>query len=282
MKLKSTIKNAARLPALFLILFFVSSPSFAQDGEQFNLWGSKTVFALDPLMDGLLLGGGALLSGGDLLLDNVLEVNRREYKGRTYYKSDVNRFDRKFMHQYSKKRDKAADILLAATMATPAVLAATQKEEWLTCGIMYAETLLIANGIKELTKLAVTRARPYMYYSSDTYPKKDIDDGDWANSFPSGHSTMAFASATFTSYTFCKYFKDSAWRFPVVAGSYAMAFGVATLRNRSGNHFMSDIVSGAAIGTAVGFLVPWLHTFNANNDLNIGLLSNGVSVAIKL
>ena len=243
---------------------------------------SDDVFSLSPVMDGILLGTGVLLSGSDLILDNVLKVNRQEYAGTVYSKDDVNSFDRKFMHSYSKSRDKAADFLLVATMATPAVLATTEKEEWLTCGVMYAETLLIANGIKELTKLAVNRTRPYMYYDAETFPEDDVDDGDWANSFPSGHSTMAFAGATFTSYTFCKYFPDSKLRIPVVAGSYAMACGVAALRLSSGNHFMSDVLTGAALGSAVGFLVPWVHTFNAkHDDVNVTLLANGVSVAVR-
>jgi undecaprenyl-diphosphatase len=272
--------------SLFLLLL-LSLPLFSQEdrgssgASSFNFWGSGKVFALNPLTDSALLGTGLLLSGGDLILDNALKLNRQEYKGEFYDKDDVNSFDRFFMQSYSKKLDLAGDLLLVATMATPAVLATTEKEEWLTCGVMYAETLLIANGIKEITKLCVNRARPYMYYDSETFPESDIDDGDWANSFPSGHCAMAFAGATFTSYTFCKYFPDSPWRFPVIASSFAMAAGTAALRIASGNHFMTDVLTGAVIGSAVGFLVPWLHTFNTKNDLNIALRADGFSVAVK-
>ena len=166
-------------------------------------------------------------------------------------------------------------------MAAPAVLLATDKDEWFTIGTMYAETLLIANGIKELTKLCVTRARPYMYYDPSTYPEDDLEDGDFANSFPSGHSTMAFAGATFASYTFSKYFPDSPYRYAVTGGSYALALATAALRIKSGNHFMTDVLSGAVIGSATGFLVPWLHTFNTKNNLNVGLTGNGVFVKVK-
>ena len=258
--------------AFFLLIF--SLPCHSEQQEGFP-------FALSPLKDGILLGAGVALSGSDLILDNVLEVNRQEYDGKIYSKDDVNSFDRIFMHQYSKSRDTAADVVLVAAMATPAVLAATEKREWLTCGVMYAETLLIANGIKELTKLAVNRTRPYMYYDAETFPKDDVDEGDWANSFPSGHSTMAFAGATFASYTFWNYFPESKWRIPVVAGSYGLACTVAALRLSSGNHFMTDVLAGACIGSAVGFFVPFLHTFNEQHDVNVSLLANGVSVAVK-
>lgn len=268
--------------SFFLFIFVIFPLSVNSEESKFNFWGNKEVFALSPVTDGILLGTGVLLSGGDLILDNVLELNRQEYDDRFFDKNDVNSLDRKFMHSYSKNRDKAADFLLVATMATPAVLVSCEREEWLTCGVMYAETLLISNGIKELIKLGVNRTRPYMYYDSETYPEDDVKDGDWANSFPSGHSTMAFASATFASYTFCKYFPESSWRYPVVAGSYAMAAGVAALRLSSGNHFFTDVAAGALIGSSVGFLTPWLHTFNAKNDLNVVLLPNGVSFKLKV
>jgi undecaprenyl-diphosphatase len=244
--------------------------------------GRGDVFALDGLKDGLIFGSGVLLSGGDLLLDNVLEFNRQKYDpSKVYDKDDVNAFDRIFMNSYSKKLDRAGDISLVAAMAAPAVLLATDKSEWFTVGVMYAETLLIANGIKELTKLCVTRARPYMYYAPSTYPDDDLEDGDFANSFPSGHSTMAFAGATFASYTFSNYFPDSPYRYAVTGGSYALALATAALRVKSGNHFMTDVLSGAVIGSATGFLVPWMHTFNTKNDLNVGLTGSGVFVKVK-
>lgn len=270
-----------KLKTIFFIQFFIllSSFSFADD---FKLLGSGEVFKLNPVTDGILFGTGAALSGADLILDNALEVNRAEYDGETFDKDDVNAFDRKFMHEYSSSKDKAADFVLAATMATPLVLIPTGKNEWFTEAVMYAETLLIANGIKEITKLCVNRTRPYMYYDSDTWPESDVDEGDYANSFPSGHTTIAFASATFTSYTFAKYFPDSAWKYPVIAGSYALAVGTSALRLMSGNHFMTDVLAGAAIGSAVGFLVPWLHTFNTSHDLNVSLFGNGVAFKIQL
>lgn len=260
-------------------VFFVGFVAAARD---FNIFGKGDVFRLTPLTDGILLGSGIALSGADLVLDNGLKVNRSEYNNETFNKDDVNVFDRYFMKSYSSSRDKAADFLLAAAVATPLALIPSGKDEWLTEGVMYAETLLIANGIKEITKLCVSRTRPYMYYDSDTWPESDVDSGDYANSFPSGHTTIAFASATFTSYTFSKYFPDSAWKYPVIAGSYALAAGTSALRLLSGNHFMTDVLAGAAIGSAVGFLVPWLHTFNASHELKVSVLGNGILFKVDL
>ena len=123
---------------------------------------------------------------------------------------------------------------------------------------MYGETLLIANGIKEWMKILVNRPRPYMYY--DGYPQDKVDDGDWNCSFPSGHSTMAFAGAAFTSYLFNMYFPDSQWRFVVTGVSFGLAAITAGMRMASGNHFFTDVLTGAVLGTICGFAVPYMHT----------------------
>lgn len=265
---------------LCALLIFFGCMNAAHAGEAQRFSGTEPVFSLNPVTDGILLGGGILLTGGDFILDSVLELNRQEYDGTFYDKDDVNPFDRAFMHGYSKTADTAADIVLAATLATPLVLATTGRSEWLTCAVLYAETILIANGIKELTKLCVNRTRPYMYY--DDWPEADVDSGDFANSFPSGHTTMSFAAATFTTYTFWSYFPKSKWKIPVAALSYSLAAGTSALRIASGNHFMTDVLAGAAIGTLTGFVVPWLHTFNSRHSLNIGLLPRGISFSMLL
>ncbi len=281
-----TNKTAA---ALFLLLTVLSCmPLFAKGSSKdsknnsgFYIWGKKEVFALDPVTDGILLGTGLTLTKTELLLDKVFKVNRQKYNGARFNKADVPGFERPFMNQYSLVLDYTGDFLMFTAMVTPTVLFATEKSEWLTCAAMYAETVLIANGITELAKIGINRTRPFMYFDEDTYPDKDVKSGDWAKSMPSRHSTMAFAGAAFTTYTFCKYFPDSNWRIPVVAGSYSLALLTAAFRVASGNHFITDTLTGAAIGTAVGFLVPWLHTFNTTHDVNVSLQADGFAVAVK-
>lgn len=269
--------------SVVIFLFFLFTAfSFAEGSTVLGLsiQSKSGPFKLSSEKDGLLLGTGALLSGGDLILDNVLEVNKCEYKGDLYEKQNINGFDRPFMNEYSSKLDNAGDLAMVASMLAPAVLLATDKDNWITIGVMYAETLLIANGVKEMAKLCVNRARPYMYYSADTYPEEDIKDGDWANSFPSGHSTMAFAGASFATYTFAQYFPDSPWKWGVGIGSYSLAAGTAALRMASGNHFASDVISGAALGTGIGILIPWLHKFNQNKSFNINAAPDGLSFTV--
>lgn len=69
--------------------------------------------------------------------------------------------------------------------------------------------------------------------------------------------------AGFLSYTFCRYFPESKWKIPVIAASYSVAIGTAGLRIASGNHFLTDTIFGAALGTVCGIGVPLVHEFIA-------------------
>lgn len=241
-----------------VLAFFAFFEIFA--GEKLVFEDSP--FALSRKTDGALLSAGVLLSGGDLILDNLLKVNRQTFdEDKNFDKSEVNAFDRFFMQDYNATLNKiGGNAFLCSALAMPAsVFFASEKSEWKTVALMYAETLLIANGLKEFTKLAVTRYRPMCYFETGDSFSKYKDDGDFANSFISGHSTMAFAGASFAGFVFSEYFPESPWRYAVYAGGFSLAAATGVMRVLSGNHFVSDVVAGAAVGTLTGFLVPRLH-----------------------
>ena len=104
-----------------------------------------------------------------------------------------------------------------------------------------------------------------MYY--DNPPQEE--ESKWNKSFPSGHTTLAFASASFTSYVFGKYYPDSKWRIPVSLSLYTLATTTALLRVSSGNHFLTDVLAGALIGTLCGLTIPMLHTLNNKASVSL-------------
>ena len=175
--------------------------------------------------------------------------------------SNVNAFDRWSAQKYSKTVDITSDAFMYLSVLTPLSLLATEKSEYLTWTIMYFEAATLTYGVKDLLKYAIYKERPYMYF--DDKPQKEIDENNYYCSFPSGHTALAFLGATFTSYTFSKYFPESKWKTPVVIGSYTLATLSGTLRILSGSHFFSDVLVGAAIGSAIGVTVPLLHEFNS-------------------
>ena len=193
--------------------------------------------------------------------------------------SEINWFDRLQVHKYNATMDKTATALEIASMLTPAVLLGEKPDQYVRIGIMYLETQLLTWGTTELFKHTIDRQRPYMYH--DNPPQAKVDSGDWNNSFPSGHTAMSFAGASFASYVFWKYNPDSKWRIPVTAVSYSLAATVAVLRVAGGSHFMTDVLAGALLGTAIGIGVPALHTLLADKDAAVSVSPFGLVISMS-
>lgn len=269
-----------------LILGFSQIFAFDFDLSRLTFHSPSDTFSLSPLTDGIIIGTELALLSTDFLLEHKILENP-PYQGEIFSKDNINSLDRFFMQSYSSSLDKAGTVFQFASLLTPAVLMAAPMEEWCTIGVMYAESVFLSYGLKELAKNLVNCPRPYMYF--DGAPEKDIEEGDWNKSFFSGHTTLSFTGATFASYVFSKYFPDSKWKLPVIVGSYGLATTTAILRMKSGNHFLTDVLVGAVVGSLSGFLVPYLHSFsdsevsNSNSALsttNYGATESGFSFAI--
>ena len=251
------ILNKLRRAAALFVLLSIGGVSYGA-GLFSEPLDYDQAFSLNPVNEGIQLGLGAVLSGSALVCDKFVDIKKNEYNPDDWKKSDIAVMDQLFMRPYSKPLHIVGTGTMALAMATPAIFAIMPSSEWLTIGVMYAETLLIANGIKEWTKLLVYRARPYMYF--DDYPQDKLEDGDWNCSFPSGHTTFAFAGAAFTTMVFCQCFPASNWKYAVAGASFGMAVLTGAFRMASGNHFFTDVLVGAVIGSAIGFAVPYMHT----------------------
>ncbi|OHD26462.1 MAG: hypothetical protein A2Y38_01940 [Spirochaetes bacterium GWB1_59_5] len=169
---------------------------------------------------------------------------------------DVNDIDRVLMFSYSEPLDTVSDYTQYAAFLSPAVFAlAAPTRDWLGIGAMYAGSAMLSYAARVGVKAAVDRYRPYMYF--DNPPSSLIEEGEHLDSFPSGHSIMAFTGAGYTATLFALRYPDSPYRVPAVAGAYALATATAALRVGSGSHFLTDVAAGAAIGTLFGFIVPY-------------------------
>jgi membrane-associated phospholipid phosphatase len=96
--------------------------------------------------------------------------------------------------------------------------------------------------------------------------------GHGRNSFPSGHSAMAFTAATLIERNLGPY-----------AGipAYALAAFTAFERVESGRHFPSDIFAGAAIGTLSAGIIDVLHWGRAPGEGGISTRSFAYGVDMQ-
>ncbi|HNP21910.1 MAG TPA: phosphatase PAP2 family protein [Panacibacter sp.] len=107
-------------------------------------------------------------------------------------------------------------------------------------------SIAFAAVITQGLKVTINRPRPYEKYD-DVYPAGSIDNG---KSFPSGHTTIAFATATTLALEYKKWY--------ITVPAYAWAAGVGYSRMYLGQHYPTDVIGGAIVGTGGAFLSHWL------------------------
>jgi len=221
-----------------------------------NIYSSP--YELTPVTDGLLTGSGAALYGLSLYTEKIVDpLTDEEIAGLS--KNDINSFDRSAADNWSPAADDWSDRVLTSLLVSPlAFLAGDEpRSDFVTIGVMYAESFIITQGLNGTVKNTVQRKRPYTYNPDVSDDDKKRDDA--VRSFYSGHTVSAFNSAVFVSTVFSEYYPESSWRYAVWGTTLTAASLTGFLRYQAGMHYPTDIITGAVIGSVTGWLIPALH-----------------------
>lgn len=143
-------------------------------------------------------------------------------------------------------------------------------------GLHGTEAVLFAEGVTYMLKGVVGRSRPFMTNAKDPddfHLGKGFSSGDWA-SFPSGHTSTAFAAAAAVTNESTRWWPNSTW----VVGPlmYGGATAVGLSRMYHNKHWASDVAIGAAIGTFSGRKVVQYQHGHPGNRLDQLLLRTSV------
>ncbi len=176
--------------------------------------------------------------------------------------SDLSGFDQSATERYSTSLTTASDYVHYATLATPLLLLASNEVGRRELGpifLLSVESVLLTDFFVGLGKVTVDKPRPYMYNVNAELTEQILKDRDHRLSFFSRPTALTATLSFATAQMYSDYHPKSKYKGYVWVAAATVPAVVGYMRYESGQEFPSDIITGYAVGAAVGFLVPYLH-----------------------
>ena len=251
-----------RLIFSLIIITSVHSSCFAQSPYKLDGVRESLIFmsAIGSGIVGLTLNDDIV----PFTLDEISALNR----------NDVNKFDRSATYNWSTTSAQTTDFLAAALILSPTALAFSDeiRNDFTPVLTMYFQTLILSETLPLVLKGITRRTRPFAY--NENAPLEDKQTPNARRSFFSGHTSVAFAMAVFLSTVYSDYHPNSKLKPFIWSVSLIAASTVGYLRYTAGKHFPTDIITGAVVGSALGYFIPFIHR-NNTSDLNVSVGING-------
>jgi membrane-associated phospholipid phosphatase len=177
-------------------------------------------------------------------------------------RNGVNAFDRIAFDRFNETDRVVANALVGIVPGAFTLLdifdtGITHWRGWLTDAAIITEAVVWTGAIQDIVRRAVRRPRPFMY--TPGLNASERNGAEAAFSFFSGHTSNLFAMTTAAAFTYHLRHPGSKWRWLVWTAAFAGASVEPVLRVLAGDHFPTDCLIGAAVGTGAGFLFPALH-----------------------
>jgi len=243
-----------------IILFCSISLLFAQNSQAQNEDKTyKLNWKVDAPLTAAAIGGTAL--GFSLIsqqdgIDSLTLANLD--------KNDVNSFDRSVAGNFDLDAEVQSDALFFGAFPYGLILLADKKarKEAGTIGLLYLQTVSLSSMSYSLAAGNTNRYRPYTYIQD----QKDNEElqGDRRslnarNSFWGGHPATVAASTVFVAKVYNDLHPESNLKYVFWGVAGASSIATAALRVKAGKHFYTDVITGVAVSSAIGYFVPHLH-----------------------
>jgi membrane-associated phospholipid phosphatase len=122
-------------------------------------------------------------------------------------------------------------------------------------GLVIAEAVALNGALTQIVKFAAGRERPFVNALAADQKPLTAHPADNNVSFYSSHTSFAFSLAVSTSTVAS--LRHSRWAPVIWAVGLAGATAVGYLRIAADQHYFTDVLVGAAAGSAIGFAVPY-------------------------
>jgi len=180
--------------------------------------------------------------------------------------STLNGLDKLTAGYYSAGWSTASDFELYGLGAAAAALLVLDEGALsaLNDAVVIGEATLSATAVASIMTLAAGRPRPFLFgdpNQPDTYkaPLSVRNGGDAGLSFLSSHTAEAFAIVTSLFVAERRLHPKSHRPTYVLGAGIAVASFIGLSRVMAGQHFVTDVVGGAVVGSSIGVLVASVH-----------------------
>jgi membrane-associated phospholipid phosphatase len=226
----------------------------------------------------LASAGLGLASLGHIMSAHVDSITREEI--RTLSPGSVNSFDRSAIGNWSPEWAGRSDAFRMGAIGAGLLVLGVEgsraaidgrSDDAIKLAAMLGEVVLLTTGATYATKVLAGRRRPFLFDQSlsveERYEIASSGEDDPTSSFFSGHSSGAFAVATFASTVFQDIHGTSGWSHLVWGSTLSLASLTAYARVKAGVHYPSDVIAGALVGAGIGYLVPRLHRKSPGEEM---------------
>jgi membrane-associated phospholipid phosphatase len=136
------------------------------------------------------------------------------------------------------------------------------------------QAAIVASLIQHVTKLTAARQRPYAHYAA---PGTLVPTEEDNVSFFSGHTSLTFSLAVSSGVVASTRGYELA---PYIwASGLTLAAATGYLRIAADRHYATDVMTGAVVGSIVGYVWPRLVHPHVQRDVAIVPTSNGLALA---
>jgi len=164
---------------------------------------------------------------------------------------DIPFFDNWIGFEYNEKLKKYSNYAVYFTIGSALVTSYDEDYYWDNLMIL-SKILMTQSAICKWSKTFSKRARPFLYDKNE-----EFSESYSRHSFYSSHASTAFASAV---YAYYYYLDNYGANIPVAVLLFGGATATASLRVASAQHFPSDVLAGAIMGSFTSYLICKIHT----------------------
>lgn len=187
---------------------------------------------------------------------------------------DVLFFDRIGLQPYSAELKDLSDYsAYLAIGSTLYCLYENDKEVLLSNLLVFSEIMIAQSAIAKWTKTITHRYRPFVYDEDVLNSKKKTRNAQ--HSFYSMHSSTVFAAATSGYFYYYKKYGHNVFIGSLLFGS---ASATAILRVAAAQHFPSDVIVGAIVGSGISYIIC---TYHQNKKLKLSFGYDSVDISYK-